>query len=163
MEPSALDWVTLGIALAGFLLAVVSLVWQVFSWRLTGSVVRAELARGMTVGGSSGIDVIMLTARNIGRSSVSVTGWGLRVDEGGEISTLVVPVPLPWQGPTIPHTLEGGHSATWYFIEEELHPTLRKTPSPKRLRGRISLGTGTEALSKNTLKYEGGAFIAGEK
>lgn len=144
------DWITFGIAVAGFVLALVSLAWQVFSWRATGSVVKVKMAYAYPVDDAPRLDVPLysLTATNRGRLEVSVTGWGLKLPEEG--ATLVVPGGSVLPAPDLPHTLQPGHEATWYFHQGEVVATLSKRHNPGvKVRGLVRLGNGRSAVSKN--------------
>ena len=129
------------------MLSVVAVVWQVLSWRLTGAVVKVDTRRGFLVTGTgaAGADIISVVVRNVGRSPVEVGRCGLKMPDG---STMIVPNALDWQGPKYPHTLDGGHSATWYFDLDEVRLDLRKN-GLKSAEVRGVAGLGVE--SKNTL------------
>jgi hypothetical protein len=103
---STLDIVTLVIAVLGLMAAAISLVWQIVSWRLTGPLVKVSVSRGFLVGVPGPVpEIISVTARNVGRSNVSIGAWGLRLPNG---ERLVVPIPEAWAGPRVPYTLMGG-------------------------------------------------------
>ncbi|GAC1445135.1 MAG: hypothetical protein NVSMB55_24440 [Mycobacteriales bacterium] len=91
--PTALDIITLGIAVAGLVVAMIGLTWQVLQHRLTGSVVVVELLAGALGRGGAAtgpIDtfdasmfasqgfttpILAIRGRNRGRLAVDVTGW----------------------------------------------------------------------------------------
>ena len=119
---STLDIVTLVIAVLGLVAAAISLVWQIVSWRLTGPVVKVSVSMGVLVGVSGpGHAIISITARNVGRSNVSIGAWGLRLPNG---ERLIVPIPEAWAGPRVPYTLMGGHSESWRMDHDEVHQSL---------------------------------------
>ncbi len=79
--PSVLDWITLGLAGAGFTLAVLALCWQIASVRLTGSFVTVSVGSGRMFGVGPGVkatafSALFMTVYNRGRIPVSVENWG---------------------------------------------------------------------------------------
>jgi hypothetical protein len=80
MENSVVALVTLYIASAGLLVAIGGFLWQLLTYRLVGSRVRARTAMAfpafgpVIVGSTAAIGV---TATNIGRTAISIRRWGL--------------------------------------------------------------------------------------
>lgn len=163
---TALDLVTLGIAVSGLVIAVVGLTWQVLQHRLTGSVVRAELlvgafSRSAVVAGppkSSGRHlqscreqgftdaVAVVRGRNIGRTAVDITHWDVGATDGFSFS-----LPGYERNPTLPYRLEPGSAVDFYCPLPELMMVLDvKTEigrTDRRLRAVLSLGTGKPVRS----------------
>jgi hypothetical protein len=148
------QWLTAGIAVLGLVLAVASLVWQIITWRLTGSVVKIDLAYAFTVGGTmESTACFSITARNLGRLAVAIDSWGLKLPPEG--ATMVTPNPRPWQGPPVPVTLEAGHSVTWYMVRDEIIGELRAHFAPGvQVRGMVRTGTGEMIVSKRAIAVE---------
>lgn len=150
---TTIDIVNLVLALIGVIGATVALVWRFVEWRLTGSVVKVNLNHATllmndgTVGANKAVSI---TAQNVGRTSVSVTGWGLEIDPQ---ETIVMFQAEPWMGPALPYTLEPGHEASWLMFKagvRERLATLSRGPATP-LRGFVNLGTGKRARSKRAL------------
>lgn len=116
---------------AAFVLAVISLVlstlalgWHVISWLLTGSWVRVKWSHSTVVGAQPDPGVLLaITATNVGRAPIEVTGWGLELPDGSHMPGHASP--LPWV-PSVPHTLEGGHQQQWHMPVAGLVEALRK-------------------------------------
>jgi hypothetical protein len=82
-------------------LSLVALVWQVASWRLTGSIVRVDVGKALlTVGGDLGPNVLTVRTRNVGRTAVEVDGWGFQVPATKE--WLWPTASSAWRGPQVP-------------------------------------------------------------
>ena len=113
-EPTTLDLITLVIAILGLVASVVALVWQVLSWRMSGSRVKVEGRHAVIVPDDEGIHVLAVNAHNIGRIQVSVTGWGFSYPNKTHIPGHAYQ-PMAWINPKVPHTLEPGHSASWHL------------------------------------------------
>jgi hypothetical protein len=111
-------------AIAGLILGiigaatgVVALVWQVITWRQGGAVVTVTAHQAFpTYGDELGEPHVNVSARNSGRSPVTVKGWGLRLPDGG---TMVNFNPAPWSSP-LPHRLEPGTDGSWYMSTREV-------------------------------------------
>ncbi len=63
----------------GVLLALASLVWQVISWRLSGSVVKVRASAAILGTLPTTTEAAVVAAVNKGRAPVSVTGWGFEL------------------------------------------------------------------------------------
>jgi hypothetical protein len=72
-----------------------------------------------TYGDRVGDPHVDVTARNTGRSPVTVNGQGLRFPDG---QTMVMTTNLPWSA-RLPHRLESGASASWYWPTEMVTKT----------------------------------------
>ena len=145
--PTSLDLITLVIAVVGLLAAMGSLAWQIFSWRLTGSKVKVAGSHGFTVPDAS-IDVLIVTAANVGRTPVAVDGWGFELPNKSTLVGHMFADDL--HGPRVPITLAPGHSETWRLEKGRIINTLADTnfkPGVK-LRPFVSLGTGKKAYGK---------------
>jgi hypothetical protein len=113
MEVTAL---VLGIV--GAVTGLGSLAWQVITWRQGGRRVKVTATQALPVFGSGASDWYMnVTASNVGRSPVTVRGWGLRMPDG---KTMIMPSNLSWSA-SLPHRLEPGADASWYMPTTEVH------------------------------------------
>jgi hypothetical protein len=129
-------------------LSIISLGWQVWTWQLSGAVVRVELSHAYPTydDGHIGDHHLAVTANNAGRSSVQVTGWGLQGRDGK--TRLISPRPSPLSKP-LPHTLEQGTSATWLVLADEIRRTsVAEGIRPKDLRAYVQLGNGKIARAR---------------
>jgi hypothetical protein len=108
---------TLVIAIIGAVTGIGSLAWQVVTFRQSGPVVTVTATQAMpTYGAEVGDPHVDVTARNTGRSPVTVTGWGLRFPDG---QGMIFPNALRWST-SLPHRLEPGANASWYWPTEEV-------------------------------------------
>lgn len=150
MDQETLNVVTLIIATLGLVLAVVSLVWQVVAWSFTGSriVVQTRYAYGVVERQLQG-KYASITARNVGRTAASITGWGLQLP-GDE--SVVSMSPSPMNTP-VPVTLEPGHEQSWYLYLPDIQETLRSSGGGNvEVPGFVNVGTGRRVLSKEKIK-----------
>ena len=111
MEVAAL---VLGIV--GAVTGVAALAWQVITWIKSGAVVRVTATQAFLAYGGSSEQFLNVTARNTGRSPVTVKGWGLQFPDG---RTMVFPHPAPWSSPPS-HRLEPGAEGSWYTPTAEV-------------------------------------------
>lgn len=156
---TALDTVTLVVAVAGLLIATISLTWQIIQHRLTGSVIRVELLAGafgrggVATGPIAGFNmrslasqgfndpVFAVRGRNVGRLAVDVTSWDIYTGDGFGFT-------LPGYGPNpaLPYRLEPGSTVTFYCPVADVRAlfdgkkAIGETDS--RARGSLTLGTG---------------------
>jgi hypothetical protein len=151
-EVTALDFTTLVIAVAGLVAAVVSLGWQVVSWRWSGPRVHADIGLGiMTMtDGSLGPAVVTVEGINTGRAEASIVSWAIKFPDGGAIVPAISQA--RWSGPSLPVTLPGGHSAMWQVERSWLVEARREVGLGEiEVRAFIMLGSGTRLLSRNTI------------
>jgi hypothetical protein len=158
---------TLIIAIAGLALSLTALVWQIVSWLYTGSRVKVALSEAVILTPRGSMDVYAIMARNVGRTAVSITGWGLLLvpnRPSGSVlrrmasnyrprgNMIVVPNPVPWQGPRSPYTLDGQHSATWYVLKNDIAQEIDDDDRERRhLRGYVNLATGKSPVSRSRI------------
>ncbi len=111
MEVAAL---VLGIV--GAVTGVAALAWQVITWTKSGAVVKVTANQAFLASGGPAEQFLNVTARNTGRSPVTVKGWGLRFPDG---RVLVFPNPAPWSS-SPSHRLEQGSEGSWYAPTAEV-------------------------------------------
>lgn len=105
------------LGIVGALTGVAALAWQVITWRQGGAVVTVSALQAFpTYADQLGEPHVNVTARNSGRSPVTVNGLGLRLPDG---RTMVVPSPASWSSP-VPHRLEPGADGSWYMPTAEV-------------------------------------------
>jgi hypothetical protein len=108
--------VALILGIVGALTGVTALVWQVIAWRQGGAVVTVSALQAFPAYRDHAEPHVKVTARNSGRSPVTVNGFGLRLPDG---RTMVVPSPASWSSP-VPHRLEPGADGSWYIPTAEV-------------------------------------------
>lgn len=161
-----------------FLLAVVSLGWQIASWRMSGPRVSVRLL----VGGLRGTTHASVTVRadkdwranltefrnegmtplvgvevvNSGRAATSVTGVQGALDSGQRFGTLDNPLGKP-----LPHRLDSHDSGVWFLplsdateIIDAVRRQPDKYPIPTRLTMRIDLGGGNTIETERFLSVD---------
>lgn len=136
------------IAIAGLLLAVISLTWQVVTWAYGGARVRVFLSRGFVTYTDGQLREALITeVRNIGRGQAAIVGWGILMPGG---KSFVFPNSEPGLVPPLPATLEGQHSLSFIAPEDKLLPGLleRTGSTATPVRGFVHLGTGKRVESK---------------
>jgi hypothetical protein len=160
---SALDIITLVIAMTGAATGIAALGWGIAQHRLTGARVKVSLVGGWFYNGGiivGGLDtlqrpnedlgdaVVGVLVRNVGRLPATVTIWGVRAGETSFHSD-----EYHYLNPAIPHRLEAGEEATWYVgsgaIVRQAHAA-GKVLGDARLGARVVLGTGDEIRAKKT-------------
>ena len=132
VHDSGADPATLILASLGVGLALASLAWQAFSFRISGSRISVEILAGLggVMGGQRGVATLPPTAQrheldmvrsqgltepllavrvyNTGRGATSVAAVDVLFDDGGAISNTAYDPPLPFR-------LIGESVQTWYF------------------------------------------------
>lgn len=111
-------------AIAGLILGIIgavtgvaALAWQVITWRQSGAVVAVTAHQAFPASGDHpGEPLVNVSARNSGRSPVTVNGWGLRLPDGG---AMVSVNPMPWSSP-VPHRLDPGADGNWLLPTYEV-------------------------------------------
>ena len=105
------------LGIIGAITGVAALAWQVITWRQSGAVVAVTARQAFPAYGDHvGEPHVNVSARNSGRSPVTVNGWGLRLPDGG---TMVSSNPVPWSSP-VPHRLEPGADGSWFLPTHEI-------------------------------------------
>jgi hypothetical protein len=164
---------TLVVAIVGVALSTSALGSQIAQFVLSGSRVKAQIQVGAAgVGGAllgppspnfdwqqlirQGYDqpVLAVTARNLGRTSVSVTGWRIIFDSG--LQYFEPASDLNHDRP-VPYTLAPGTEVTWLCPMEPLaaaeHAWNATQPEPAgAARARVLLGTGKVVTSEESVR-----------
>jgi hypothetical protein len=159
-SPTALDLVTLGIAVSALVVSVVALTWQIVQHYLLGARVSVELLwgefgqEGIVVGpiGDGSLEsirrqgfpapVFAVRGRNWGRLAVDITGYWVSIDGG-----LAVSNPEWHLNEDLPYRLRDGSRVTFYcpmgqVISAALASSEVEQQSQCKLRGTLELGTG---------------------
>ncbi len=169
MEPTALDIVTLVIAVVGAVTGIGALFWNIAEFRLTGPRVKvriqaAMLSKPMGTAIVGPVEVWQQTSdprfdeqavgievRNVGRFPATVQKYQVNLTGGAAFSYMQSLV-----GPPVPHRLEPGDKETWYI---ELHAVAAtqaafmtmKNGNNAALRASVELGTGRSIESENSI------------
>lgn len=107
-------------------------------WRFEGPRVKVKVAFGFPVRGPAiGDQHLVVTAHNVGRAAVGLTSWGF--DLGNEQTG--VPGPAPGSTP-LPHTLDGGHEAT-FLVPLDGYRDMLRAVGLNTCRVYVGLATGT--------------------
>lgn len=165
------DPATTVIAALGLVFALASLAWQAWTFRLSGSRVRVEIARGLKStthaltmprdATSQQIEsmraqgftnpVLAVTVKNSGRGETSVASVDVQLPGGGAVSESLHEPPLPFR-------LPGESEQTWYFDARLAEGYVRIFDSSlaadvaRTARGRVRLGGREKAiLSKSEI------------
>lgn len=105
------------LGIIGTFTGVAALAWQVIVWRRSGAVVAVTAFQAFpTYGDRVGEPHVNVSARNTGRSPVTVNGWGLRLPDG---QTMIVTNPASWSSP-LHYRLEPGADGSWYVPTAEV-------------------------------------------
>jgi len=105
------------LGIIGAITGVAALVWQVMTWRQSGAVIAVTAHQAFpTYGDHLGEPHVNVSARNSGRSPVTVNGWGLLLPDG---RTMVSANPAPWST-SLPYRLEPGADGSWYLPTHEI-------------------------------------------
>lgn len=139
------------LALLALVVSVISVSWQVWTWRYGGPVVKVTTSLGFTID-DPGLEFIVITVSNAGRSPVTVTGYGLALPDKGGNFVPVRPLPIT---PRLPHRLEAGADASFHLLRDEVRGTVAKNcGGTADLRAFATLGTGQTARAKKPLRVE---------
>jgi hypothetical protein len=101
------------LGIIGAITGVGALAWQVITWGKSGAVVTVTTCQAFPIDGDQ---LLHVSARNTGRSPVTVNEWGLRLPDGGSMVALY---PALRSSP-LPHRLEPGAEASWYVGTAEV-------------------------------------------
>lgn len=172
-DTTTLDVVTLAIAIAiaGVLLAALSLGWQAATFFLSGSRVKTTLRLGalrrelgmttrmtgplnMTESAAALIrdqgftePVLVVEVRNRGRLAVSVEDVTATTDDGFGFNRMADP-----ENPPVPYRLEPGAKESWHVDVRPLQMLAESDPKPRLVRMAVELGNGKVVLTKQTLR-----------
>lgn len=132
------------IASAGLALSVVSLGWQLLTWRLNGPRVEIAVEAALPAFGAElGEDHVLGTIRNVGRAPVEISAWGVSVS--GKNLMLINESQIP--NPPMPETLAAHHSLKVHvlapIVRQALIQVAGDTTTPAMLW--VELGNGRKA------------------
>lgn len=168
---SAVEVITLVIAIVGVVLAAASLSWQAATFVLSGHRVRVSLRYGairreplgrairttapLTVDAAHARmmaeqgftePVLVALVRNVGRMAVSIERVEAGFDDGWSFSRLEDPENAP-----LPYRLEPGASEAWHVEAEPLQMVVDADGQPRRARMTVALGTGSVLRTKESV------------
>ena len=165
---------SLAVAIAGLVLAAVALTWQAATFLMTGSRLKVDSRQGATDGrgivhGAPGHEtrelllaqgytqeVLGAEVFNRGRTGVNVTG--IRAVTSRGISCTPVADLL---GPPMPHRLEPGASASWFFPLAPVRAAIATSaeelghPNPDDVAIDVDSGDGRRRRAKRKLRVSG--------
>ena len=165
---------SLAVAIAGLVLAAVALTWQAATFLLTGSRLKVDSRQGATDGrgivhgmpGSESIErlraqgytheVLGAEVFNRGRTGVSVTGIRAVTSRGISFAPIA-----DLLGPPMPHRLEPGASASWFFPLAPVRAAIATSaeelghPNPDDVAIDVDSGDGRRRRAKRKLRVSG--------
>lgn len=152
------------LAVSGVILSVLALTWQLVSWRLGGARVKVEGRINLApVEGGGEEEAFRVIARNKGRLPVSVTQWAVGICRGKWSPRRWARRPSwftwknwpeEWQGPDVPHTIAGHHSAEWSLRHADLIRALEQNEdSEVSLHATVFLATGRSRASREVSRW----------
>ena len=133
------------LAWVGAVSGLVALFWQIYTWRRPGHRVKVSRTNAIRVGHVEEW-LLCVSARNIGTSSVTVTGWGVNI---GRSEGSFYAQHSHVLSASLPHRLDPGAKADFYIDMRELVAYAKQREVPLRnLRCRVDLATGEEVFAK---------------
>lgn len=146
--PGMVDLTAL-LAWIGALSGVGALVWQMLTWRRSGHNVKVLRTQSWFTlsDGSLSDAMVCVTARNVGTSAVTLTGWGIQLG-GRTADNMTVLRPLP-RTTELPHRLEPGTEAGFWVAARHLVEASAERRVPlDQMRCWIGLATGRKVYAK---------------
>ena len=135
------------IAIAALVLSVLSLGWQIWTWRHVGALVHVTANQSIPVyRGEVGAPHVQIAATNKGRGPTTVTSWGLRMPDGNDMTVLYQ---LPWSSP-LPFAIPpGGAGGTWFLETDKAQDACQRAGLDHRqLQAWVRLSDGRQILAK---------------
>lgn len=131
------------LGLIGTLLSVVSLTWQMFTWRASGARLKVRYVWGYPVGhGGPTIKLRGIEVTNKGRASTIVSGVTTRLPNGGHM-----PLIADAMGQVkFPYELRPGESITAYYEPNDIEITLKREGLPLSIKLTPQASTGHGAF-----------------
>lgn len=152
----AVGFIAALVGIAGGLAGVVSLAWQITTWRRSGHNVRVTTAQawfGYPTGTVSN-DMLAVTARNVGSAAVTVVGWGIELP--GTRENLTVLQPIVGSTP-IPHRLEPGDELCVHVAAEDLRiARVERRTEFAQMRAWVRLGSGERIYARRGVQVSAG-------
>lgn len=177
-ETSALDIVTLVVAIVGVSLAFLSLGWQAATFYLSGGRVRLELRRGALQRGPGGTirstaplkasarqmgllrdqgfteEVLVVVVRNRGRLPISIEDVSAMTSDGWGFQRLDDP-----ENPTLPYRLQGGAKEAWHVELRPFQMVVDGDGKARRAWMVVELGTGKMVRTKRRFRPGGSLLV----
>lgn len=138
-SPTALDYVTLGIAAVGAItgLGALGATWAQFM--LSGP--RVKVTAGTAMPTVTQVFVYYVSVENIGRMPVMVHGLGLELPNDAQVPLGVELARGRGRGPDLPRRIEPSDTESWYFDIETTLETLRGERFPTSVRAFAQSGS----------------------
>ena len=144
-------WLTLLgvlVGVLGGLAGIVSLLWQIATWRRSAHNVKIKTAQAWFTfpNGTFSDDMLAVTIYNTGSSAVTVTGWGVEMSPRGESLNVITPI----VGSTpLPHRLESGAEMNVHVRAQDLRDARAERSVPfSQMRAWARLATGRRVFAK---------------
>jgi hypothetical protein len=136
--PTALDFVTLGIAAVGAVTGVAALgaAWAQFA--LSGARVRVS---GGSALGTDGRWMLFITVENVGRMPVTVHGLNLEFPDKSHVPLSMELAAGRGFGKALPYRLESSDQESWFFLVDEMATGLARDGRTRRLLPVASAGS----------------------
>ena len=140
---------TFWIAIAALVLSVLSLGWQIWTWRHMGSVVDVTANQSLPVyRGEVGAPHVQVAATNKGRGPTTVTSWGLRMPDGNDMTVLYQ---LPWSSPLPFAILPDGAAGAWFVEIDKVQDACQRAGLDHRhLQAWVRLSDGRQIFAKQS-------------
>jgi hypothetical protein len=137
------------IAIAALVLSVLSLGWQIWTWRHMGSVVHVTANQSLPVyRGEVGAPHVQVAATNKGRGPTTVTSWGLRMPDGNDMTVLYQ---LPWSSPLPFAILPDGAAGAWFVEIDKVQDACQRAGLDHRhLQAWVRLSDGRQIFAKQS-------------
>ncbi len=145
------SWLTLTGALVGIvggLAGIVSLVWQISTWRKSAHYVNAKTSQAWFAypNGTFNEDMLAVTIFNTGNSAVTVIGWGVEMEPQGDSLNVISPIAASTH---LPHRLESGAEMILHVRAQVLRDAHAERNVPfSQMRAWARLATGRRVLAK---------------
>ena len=135
---------TLAIAIAGLVLALLSFFWQVWTHFRSRPRVAVKVSNTIVPDANPPYDwLVCVTAVNKGGSATTVSSWGFRVPDGGNLHQFEK---LPWSV-SLPHRLEPQSSVDLHMpVKGVRQACAERGIDVSSLRAWVRLGTGKEIV-----------------
>jgi hypothetical protein len=139
---------TLIVALAGLVISLVSIAWQVWTYLNDGPRVKVEASSTLTFYGPSGPQQVRdshvtIRAINRGRAAATIASWGLQLPSGENL----IEVEAPNGSNPLSNRLEPHSAAEFHVPADSLRDECRQRHiNPDRSRAWVMLASGKQVL-----------------
>jgi len=150
---TGLDIATLVVAVLGALTGIAALIAQVWHFALSGYRVRVTSSTAFLTAQSQW--ALSVDVANVGRMPVTINGAGVLFGDDQRIPLIHRSYNAPIDGPTFPHRLVDGDSATWVIDPLMILDGLRREGGGHRMVcAYIRLATGEKKTARRSIDIE---------